>query len=85
VLFDPTRGEMRRTWCLVMTPRFSRHQCVEFVGGQSAATWLGCHRRAFDWFGAVPARLIIDNPSVRSQGVQPRYFAEAGRQVMETH
>lgn len=25
-------------------------------------TWLGCHRRAFEWFGAVPTRLIIDNP-----------------------
>jgi hypothetical protein len=25
-------------------------------------TWLGCHRRAFEWFGAVPTRIIIDNP-----------------------
>ena len=25
------------------------------------ATWLSCHRRAFEWFNAVPARLIIDN------------------------
>src|SRR5690606_39365570 len=28
----------------------------------SVATWLGCHRRAFEWFGGVPARIIIDNP-----------------------
>ena len=26
------------------------------------ATWLGCHRRAFEWFGGVPGRIIIDNP-----------------------
>ena len=39
----------------------SRHQYVEFVWDQTVATWLGCHRRAFEWFGAVPARLIIDN------------------------
>jgi transposase len=62
ILFDPARGESRRTWCFVMTLCFSRHQYVEFVWDQTVATWLGCHRRAFEWFGAVPARLIIDNP-----------------------
>lgn len=54
-------GEVRRTWAFVMTLCFSRHQYVEFVWDQSVATWLGCHRRAFEWFGAVPSRLIIDN------------------------
>ncbi len=24
-------------------------------------TWLGCHRRAFEWFNGVPGRVIIDN------------------------
>jgi transposase len=62
MLFDPARGELRRTWCFVMTLCFSRHQYVEFVWDQTVATWLGCHRRAFEWFGSVPERLIIDNP-----------------------
>ncbi|MCC6292130.1 MAG: IS21 family transposase [Bryobacterales bacterium] len=62
VLADPATGERRRTWCFVMTLCFSRHQYVEFVWDQTVATWLGCHRRAFEWFGAVPERLIIDNP-----------------------
>jgi transposase len=62
ILFDAARGEPRRTWCFVMTLCFSRHQYVEFVWDQTVATWLGCHRRAFEWFGAVPGRLIIDNP-----------------------
>ena len=61
-LLDPARNEVRRTWCFVMTLCFSRHQYVEFVWDQSVATWLGCHRRAFEWFAAVPARVIIDNP-----------------------
>lgn len=52
----------RRTWAFVMTLAFSRHQYLEFVWDQSVATWLGCHRRAFEWFTAVPARVIIDNP-----------------------
>ena len=60
VLIDA--GSARRTWCFVMTLCWSRHQYVEFVFDQTVATWLGCHRRAFEWFGAVPARLIIDNP-----------------------
>ena len=55
------QGVMRRTWAFVMTLAFSRHQYVEFVWDQTVETWLGCHRRAFEWFGAVPARLIIDN------------------------
>ena len=62
LLPDPATGRPRRTWCFVMTLCFSRHQYVEFVFDQSVATWLGCHRRAFEWFGAVPGRLIIDNP-----------------------
>jgi len=60
-LIDPATGEIRRTWAFVMTLCFSRHQYVEFVWDQSVRTWLGCHRRAFEWFGAVPVRLIIDN------------------------
>jgi hypothetical protein len=44
-----------------MTLAHSRHQYVEFVWDQSSATWLGCHRRAFEWFDGIPERLIIDN------------------------
>jgi transposase len=55
-------GVVRRVWAFVMTLAFSRHQYVEFVWDQTVATWLGCHRRAFEWFGSVPRRLIIDNP-----------------------
>src|SRR3990170_2026813 len=60
MLRDPD-GVERRTWAFVMTLAFSRHQYVEFVWDQSVTTWLGCHRRAFEWFGAVPQRIIIDN------------------------
>jgi transposase len=54
-------GKPRRTWAFVMTLCHSRHQYVEFVWDQTVATWLGCHRRAFEWFGGVPARVIVDN------------------------
>jgi len=61
-LTDPLSGKRRRAWAFVMTLCFSRHQYVEFVMDQTIATWLGCHRRAFEWFSGVPGRLIIDNP-----------------------
>ncbi len=54
-------GRTRRTWAFVMTLCHSRHQYVEFVWDQTVATWLGCHRRAFEWFAGVPQRVIIDN------------------------
>jgi transposase len=35
---------------------------AEFIWDQSVATWLACHRRAFEWFNGLPIRVIIDNP-----------------------
>ncbi len=59
---DVMSGEIFKTWFFVMTLCWSRHQYVEMVRDQTVATWLFCHRHAFEWFGAVPARIIIDNP-----------------------
>lgn len=61
-IVDVSTGETFKTWVFVMTLCWSRHQYAELVRDQSVATWLGCHRRAFEWFGGVPARIIIDNP-----------------------
>lgn len=59
---DGYTGEVFSTWFFVMTLAWSRHQYVEMVRDQKVATWLGCHRRAFEWFNGVPGKLIIDNP-----------------------
>ena len=58
---DVFSGEMVSTWVFVMTLAWSRHQYAEIVTDQKVATWLGCHRRAFEFFGGVPQKLIIDN------------------------
>jgi transposase len=58
---DVHTGEIFKTWFFVMTLCWSRHQYAEFVRDQSVATWLGCHRRAFEWFGGSISRIIIDN------------------------
>jgi hypothetical protein len=57
----PYGGAELLTWAFVMTLCWSRHQYVELVRDQSVETWLGCHQRAFEFFGGVPARVIVDN------------------------
>jgi hypothetical protein len=59
---DVHTGEVIKSGFFVMTLAWSRHQYAEFVLDQTVETWLACHRRAFEWFGGVPARIIIDNP-----------------------
>ncbi len=61
LLTDVHPGELFKTWFFVMTLCWSRHQYVALVLDQRSATWLACHRHAFQWFGGVPGRIIIDN------------------------
>lgn len=61
-IVDVTTAEEFSSWIFVMTLAWSRHQYAEIVRDQKVTSWLGCHRRAFEFFGAVPAKLIIDNP-----------------------
>lgn len=44
-----------------MTLAFSRHQYAGIVLNQKTATWLECHRHAFEFFGGVVGRVMIDN------------------------
>ena len=60
-LIDVATGEVKKTWFFLMTLCWSRHQYAEIVLDQKVPTWLECHRRAFEWFGGVPGKLIIDN------------------------
>lgn len=60
-IIDAFSGKLIRTWIFVMTLCFSRHMYAEIVADQKIATWLGCHRRAFEFFTGVPAKTIIDN------------------------
>jgi transposase len=61
LLVDPRTDMARLAYVFVMTLCFSRHQYAELVFDQKIATWLGCHRRAFDSFGGVPHRIVPDN------------------------
>ena len=61
-IVDVDTGEVFKTWYFVMTLCWSRHQYAELIRDQRVETWLGCHRRAFEHFGGVPGKVIIDNP-----------------------
>jgi len=82
VIVDPETGEQFRTWFFVMVLAFSRHQYAVLVRDQRVETWLECHRQAFEWFGGVPARVIIDNAkcaivkACRHDPVVQRSYAE---------
>ena len=58
---DPGSGEFKKAWVFVMTLSFSRHQYATLVFDQSVKSWLRCHREAFESFGGVPRRIVIDN------------------------
>ena len=54
-------GRRIKTWVFVMVLSFSRLLYAELVRDQSVPTWLGCHRRAFEFFGGVTTQVRIDN------------------------
>jgi hypothetical protein len=40
---------------------YSRYRFVRFVFRQDIKTWIDCHVRAFNFFGAVPKTVLLDN------------------------
>ncbi len=51
----------RRLSFFVMVLCYSRMMYVEFSVSQTMEHFLGCHQNAFDWFGAVPEKIMVDN------------------------
>jgi transposase len=51
----------RRLSFFVMVLCYSRMMYVEFALSQGMEQFLACHRNAFEFFGAVPARIMVDN------------------------
>ena len=60
-IINEDTGEITKTWIFVMVLAWSRHMYAEIILRQDVETWLGCHRRAFEWFNGIPKKIIIDN------------------------
>jgi len=57
-----TVGETsRRLSFFVMVLCYSRMMYVEFTVSQTMEHFLGCHQNAFDFFGAVAGKVMVDN------------------------
>ena len=82
-LFDPSAGGLRSAYVFVATLGFSRHQYAELVFDQKTPTWIALHRRAFESFGGVPARVVPDNlkAAVIKLLVQDPVLGEAYRRM----
>lgn len=61
LFYDEVSGKKRKAWAFVMTLSYSRHQYAEIVFDQRVETWISLHSRAFEFFGGVPKRIVLDN------------------------
>lgn len=61
MMYDPAEERERQAWAFVMILSHSRHQYVELAFDQKVETWLKLHRHAFEFFGGVPKRVVLDN------------------------
>ncbi len=50
-----------KVYAFIMVLSFSRMLYVEFTKSMDMATLIGCHQKAFAFFGGVPARVLYDN------------------------
>jgi hypothetical protein len=58
---DPRTGRRRRLWAFVMVLAASRHMFVRPVWSLDLKAWIRCHVEAFEFYGAVPRRWVLDN------------------------
>ncbi len=57
----------RRLSFFVMVLCYSRMMYLEFTVSQTMEHFLACHQNAFDAFGAVPKKIMVDNLKCRAQ------------------
>ena len=51
----------RKLSFFVMVLCYSRMMYVEFTVSQTMEHFLGCHQNAFDFFGSIPKKIMVDN------------------------
>ena len=61
LLYDPVEGRKRTIYGFIATLSYSRHKYIEFVFRQDQQSFVMSHVRAFNYFGGIPKRIILDN------------------------
>lgn len=59
--FVPVGSTRRRLSFFAMVLCYSRMMYLEFTVSQGMEHFLACHQNAFDFFGSVPKRIMLDN------------------------
>jgi len=72
LMYDPVTEKNRKAWAFIMTLSYSRHRFVRFVFRMDSPTWIECHIRGFEFFGAVPATIVLDN--LKSGVIKPDIY-----------
>ena len=67
-----SNGIKRKAYAFVMILSHSRYRYVEFVFCQDQITWIKLHINAFEFFGGVPSRIILDN--LKAGVVKPNIY-----------
>ena len=60
-MVEASSGKKKTAYAFIMTLSYSRYRYVRFVFKQDSTTWIDCHIRAFQFFGGVPATILLDN------------------------
>src|SRR5450759_2174328 len=68
---DPVGGRLRRVQAFVIVLACSRHMFVRPVLRMDATSWVAAHIAAWEFFGGVPLRLVIDNLEDRRDPGRP--------------
>lgn len=71
-LMKDKNGKDRKVYAFVMTLSHSRYRYVEFVTSQDQISWCQSHINAFQFFGAVPKRVLLDN--LKSGVIKPDIY-----------
>lgn len=58
---DPLANRVRRVWAFVIVLACSRHMFVRPVLSMDQSSWVAAHLAAWEFFGSVPERLVVDN------------------------
>jgi len=60
-MFEEKENRLRKVWIFSMRLCYSRYAYRELVFDQTKETFFMCHIHAFEYFGGVPKKVVVDN------------------------
>lgn len=58
---EDANGKLKKVHGFLMIMGYSRHKYLEFTQDEKIDTLIGCHERAFEFFGGVSDTILYDN------------------------